>query len=321
MKRALKSSALALIFALAFLSLAAAPPTSAQDAAAPIKITLTTIDVPGATVTSVSGINSAGDMVGSYGQSNSEDSSGFLYSNGAYSYFDYPGQQVTIPGGINDSGLIVGLATQDASERYSVVGFLYDGTIFTTLQDGGNSVTNAYGINDAGAVVGSVGSNVDSWGGIEEKNGHYKPIDFPGYPQQCSYAFAEGINSRGQVAGYTVCGLYVYGYVLTSGKFLSIQYPAATETAAFGINDGGTVVGWYGDGQYTYAFASIHGKYISFSYPGALGTFAYGINRSGQIVGGYTFDYQTSYGFVSTPITDKAFDFPGPFRVAEADAN
>lgn len=321
MKRAPKSSPLAPVFAFIFLALAAAPPTSAQDAAAPIKITLTTIDVPGATVTSVSGINSAGDMVGSYGQSNSEDSSGFLYSNGAYSYFDYPGQQVTIPGGINDSGLIVGLATQDASERYSVVGFLYDGTTFTTLQDGGDSVTNAYGLNNAGTVVGSAGPNVDTWGGYEEKTGHYKLIDFPGYQQQCPYADAAGINNTGQVVGFTSCGGYMYGYLLAGTKFVSVQYPSSTVTAALGINDGGSVVGWYGKGQYIYAFVSLHGKYISFSYPGALGTFAYGINRTGQIVGGYTFDYQTSYGFVSTPITDKAFDFPGPFRVAEADAN
>jgi probable HAF family extracellular repeat protein len=305
---------LAAAFGLAF-SASAFP----QEAKEPLKITLTTIDVPGAMVTGVSGINNLGMMVGPYGTYTSGPLSGFLYYQGAFTYFDYPGETITEPGGINDSGLIAGYATQNAYERYSVVGFLYDGTTFTTLRDGGNAVTNVYGLNSAGTVVGSVGPNVNTWGGFEEKNGHYKPITFPGYPQQCSYAYAEGINNLGQVVGTTYCGIYIYGYVLAGGKFVSVQYPGTTETAALGINDLGTVVGWYGAGQYFYAFASLHGKYVSFSYPGAVETFAYGINNSGQIVGGYTFDYQTYHGFVSSPITEGEFGFDGccPVAIAE----
>src|SRR5882762_4864052 len=72
------------------------------------QLTFTTIDVPGAGYTGIFGINTAGDLVGNYGQDTNGDSHGFLYSSGILTYFDYPGQNVTVPGGINDSGLIVG---------------------------------------------------------------------------------------------------------------------------------------------------------------------------------------------------------------------
>src|SRR5690348_11950488 len=56
--------------------------------------TFTTIDVPGAGVTGISAINKVGDMVGSFGQSNSGPISGFLYRSGTFTYFDYPGETV-----------------------------------------------------------------------------------------------------------------------------------------------------------------------------------------------------------------------------------
>jgi probable HAF family extracellular repeat protein len=283
----------------------------------PVKITLTTIDVPGATVTSIDGINKAGEMVGYYGQYTSEAYSGFLYNNGEFSYFDYPGQPVTVPGAINDSGLIVGYATQQASERFTVVGFTYDGTTFTTLQDGSDNVTYAYGVNNAGVVVGSAGTNLDSWGGLQEKSGKYKGISFPGH---CTYADAFGINDLAQIVGSTVCGVNQYGYTVKNGRISSVQYPGSTETIAQGISASGTVVGGYSpQNQYIYAFAELHGKYVSFSYPGALYTAATGINASGQIVGYYTFDNQTYHGFVSSPIAEGEFGFHDRCRVAIAE--
>ncbi len=128
---------------LACLVTAFAASALAQDASAPLKITLTTIDVPGATVTEIDGINSAGEMVGFYGQNELSSLSAFSYGNGSFAYFDYPGQNVTVAEGINDSGLIVGLATQEAYEGAPVYGFTYDGTSFTTLQDGSNYATAA----------------------------------------------------------------------------------------------------------------------------------------------------------------------------------
>jgi len=51
--------------------------------------TYTQIDVPGATTTVIQGINAAGDVVGSYNDSNG--SHGFLLSSGVFTTIDYPG--------------------------------------------------------------------------------------------------------------------------------------------------------------------------------------------------------------------------------------
>jgi probable HAF family extracellular repeat protein len=271
--------------------------------------TFTTIDVAGWTLNGVNGINSAGDMVGYYGSNvYSTPLSGFLYSNGTFTYFDYPGQSWTIPGGINDSGLIAGYATQVEHERTGAVGFLYDGVTFTTLQDGSNAVTNAYGINNAGVVVGAAGPDLYTWKGVEEKNGKYKNVPLPG---QCSYADAQGVNNLGLIVGTTFCGTNDYAYKIANGKVVNIQFPGAPYTLAYGVNDSGVVVGSYEVPMGCIcAFANLNGTFLSFQYPGATGTWAYGINNSGQVVGQYALSDGTFHGFVTSPITAADFGEP-----------
>ncbi|HZQ67823.1 MAG TPA: hypothetical protein VFA68_04825 [Terriglobales bacterium] len=270
-----------------------------QTSVGQLNLTFTTIDVPGALYTNVSGINKAGDLVGSYGQNTSNDSHGFVYSNGVFKFFDYPGQTVTVPTSINDFGRIVGFFVQNP-----IIGFLFDGNTFTSLQDGTDSATFCEGINNAGVMVGGAGT-IYTTTGFELRRGVYLPINFPG---EYLYGVANGINNLGQVVGYTISGTYQNGFILTNGKFRNINFPGALETDALGINDKGVVVGWYNpSSQSDYAFILINGRYISFSYPGAVATFATGINTSGQIVGQYTFDYSTYHGFVTNPLN---FDKP-----------
>jgi hypothetical protein len=295
------------------LSLLSVPPTHAQsDSVIPeAHLTFTTIDVPGAKVTEINGINAAGDMVGFYGQNDIGPNSGFLYSNGAFTYFDYPGQTVTVPGGINDSGLIVGYATQNADKRFKVVGFLYDGTTFTKLRDGNDTATYGFGINNAGIVVGRAG-NLNVARAFQMRNNQYKTISFPG---QYTSSDAVGINNLGQIAGFTSGGT-LNGYLYKSGKFQPINFPGAVETAALGINDNGIVVGWYAiSSGCVCGFATKNGKYISFSFPLANATFAIGINKFGRIVGAYVSGDQTYHGFVTSPITEADFERPGCCQV------
>src|SRR6266436_4734893 len=68
----------------------------------------TPVQYPGAAVTSVSAINSRGDVVGFYGDLDTFVFHGFLLSNGVYTNLEYPGNLLAQPTGINDSGLIVG---------------------------------------------------------------------------------------------------------------------------------------------------------------------------------------------------------------------
>jgi hypothetical protein len=295
------------VLSCALLFLAASGKVAAGSRASVVNanLTFTTIDVPGAAVTEINGINSAGDMAGFYGQSTCGPDSGFLYSNGAFTYFNYPGQTLTVAAGINDSGLIVGSATQNCDRRGTVVGYLYDGTTFTTLQDGGNTATYGYGINNSGIVVGEVGSLDYTRGFRLITNGQYRILHFPGIYIN---AFASGINNRGAIVGTTISGNTNTAYIYQNGIFSNIDFPGAVQTEGLGINDHGIVVGWYAlVGGCECAFALRNGKYTSFAYPGALFTAATGINKSGQIVGDYTFDFVFWHGFITSPITDADF--------------
>ena len=264
-------------------------------------ITFTTIDVPGAVDTQVSAINSAGDMVGYYGQSDYGPATSFLYSNGTFTFFNYPGEPVTAALGINDAGVIVGYATQVPGEQYKLVGFLYDGTTFTTLQDGNDQATYAWGINNAGVVVGAAGSFSVTRGYVL-LNGRYRIISFPG---QYVYGIATSINNRKRIVGITDYDAFLYH----NGTFLNIDFPGAQRTVAYGINDSGIVVGYYNPiatNDY-YGFAWKNGQFISFKYTHSKATLAFSINGSGQIVGEYSFDLLTWHGFVTSPLTSASF--------------
>jgi uncharacterized membrane protein len=69
-----------------------------------------TIDVPGAALTRVNGINARGDIVGRYdiaAQGKSE-AHGFLLSAGQFTTLDFPGSSFTAATAINSRGEIVG---------------------------------------------------------------------------------------------------------------------------------------------------------------------------------------------------------------------
>jgi len=87
----------------------------------------TTIDVPGSSGTGANGINSLGQIVGSF-----LDASGlvrgFVYSNGSLTTFDHLNDRYTSASGINDSGQIVG-----ATGGGLLAGYLFSDGNFTTF--------------------------------------------------------------------------------------------------------------------------------------------------------------------------------------------
>lgn len=285
---------------------------SAQDANQPIKLTFTSIDVPGAMYTVAWGINKAGDIVGNYGQNIDTDSNGFLYITGDFTYFDYPGATITAPQKINDSGLIVGQTGYDP-----VYGFLYDGSTFTTIIDGSDSATLALGINNAGLIVGGAGT-LGVTRGFELRGQKFKNISPP--PGGWTYVYATAINNLGEIVGWT-SGSNLSGFLYKDGQFQTISYPGASQTELWGINDSGVIVGWYEKGPpyYFHGFALMNGRYLSFEYPGSTDSFATGINASGQIVGQYDSADNVYHGFVTSPIAAADFEWPGCCEVAAED--
>ena len=263
-------------------------------------ITFTTIDVPGAGVTNVFGINSAGDMVGSYGAAFNTPGHGFLFSGGNFTFFDYPGAYSTQAFGINDSGLISGTAF--VLQNTAAVGFLYDGTSFTTIRAPGKSGTLPRGINNAGTVVGGDGATLSATKGFELIGTRFKTISPPG---DFIYVFADGINNLGEIVGTDDNSSFFY----RAGTFKTIGVAGASQTEAWGINDSRIIVGWYVTSAcLPCGFALKNGKYISLSYPGGQATAALGISASGQIVGSYIDPSNVTHGFVTSPITAADFE-------------
>jgi uncharacterized membrane protein len=111
--------------------------------------TFTSIDLPGATFTSATGINNGGQIVGNY-----EDvtgSHGFLDSGGSFTSINVPGATDTYVSGINNGGQIVG-NYDDATGSH---GFLDSGGRFTPIKVPGATDTEVSGINAGGQIVGT----------------------------------------------------------------------------------------------------------------------------------------------------------------------
>jgi len=112
---------------------------------------VTTLAVPGATLTIPDGINNAGQIVGSFGIPAPFGIQGFLYTGGTFTQIAVPGAEFeTDANGINNAGQIVG---EFAGSGFH--GFLYAAGTYSTVDVPGQMGTSAEGINDAGQIVGS----------------------------------------------------------------------------------------------------------------------------------------------------------------------
>jgi hypothetical protein len=117
--------------------------------------TWTTIDMPGASGTYLTGIDGR-NLVGNY--TDTTGTHGFLYNGTSWTTLDKPGASDTYLDGIDGRNLV---GTYRIGESYH--GFLYDGTTWTTLDMPGASKTYAYGM-DGSNIVGYYVVGADSHG-------------------------------------------------------------------------------------------------------------------------------------------------------------
>jgi len=118
---------------------------------------VTPIVFAGADVTMPTGLNLAGDVVGSYlnfAAGGSVHSHGFFFHEGTFTTLDGPGALdggANFASGINDAGVITGtVQTQD----YVSHGYIYSHGEFTLFEVPGSYSTYAYGINSSNQIVG-----------------------------------------------------------------------------------------------------------------------------------------------------------------------
>jgi probable HAF family extracellular repeat protein len=182
---------------------------------------ISTVDVPGASITGANAINNRGAVVGTFVDADG-DSHGFLLNRGTLTPIDppgaaadaYPGTAQVQATDINDLGQIVGVYP-DAKGTFH--GFAYANGQFTQLDPpraagnrNGFGASAAFGINNRGQVVGQY---VDDQGVLhgylwQRKRG-FKTIDPPGgAANTCAEdtpigrvcgTIAVDINDRGQI--------------------------------------------------------------------------------------------------------------------------
>jgi uncharacterized membrane protein len=264
----------------------------------------TTIDFPEASSTQAFGINSHGDIVGSYHLALGV-THGYLLSGGVFTTIDVPGAYGTAARGINSRGDIVGGYSDVAGV---VHGFLVSGGVLTTIDvpgTDGSSACNAVpgnnllGINLHGDIVGNY-SHLGVEHGFLLSRGTFTEIDVPG--ATCTQAV--GISTAGDIVGFFHdASDAIHGFLLSGGIFTTIDVPPGTiQTLAFGIDPSSTfIVGLYaptnGDvyaGTMEHGFLLSGGTFTTIDFPvtGVRITQALGVSHQGDIVG----DYRDSLG-------------------------
>jgi probable HAF family extracellular repeat protein len=175
--------------------------------------TFTQIDVPGAGITYLHGINSRGQVVGHSRQDTFALAKGFLWADGKFTSLDIPGVLLVGRGtetmGLNDRGQVVGTFQSGGIDH----GFLIGDRGLTQI-DIGPMGTRATGINNNGHIVGSFRDAALVERGFLRRDGPFTTIEAP----LVTRIAAVGINDRSNVVGlFTLAGGDTHGFLFRSG--------------------------------------------------------------------------------------------------------
>ena len=265
------------------------------------------IGVPGATSTSVGGVNDFGLIAGSY-TDHAGHSHGFVDNHGSFTTIDVPGAAGTVATGLNNFGEIVGHFFDKSGHEY---GFLDNHGHFTTLDVPGSLATDAAAINDWGQVAGTYQAPASgpSHDGLQPQPTsnvfEYSGGAFTTLVHGSNYGIggisaprAGGINDRSQVVGTTerAPANFPYGWLYDHGTTRTVPDPSALPqyTIAFGangINNLGQVVGYTAgtatgaSSENRFGYVDTYGHVTQVIVPGATDTTVNGLNDWGLMVG------------------------------------
>jgi uncharacterized membrane protein len=326
-ERVMRSNVSCVAIAVAAMSIGLVSPALAQEIAVetfePIRI-----KYPGATSTQARGINTPGEVVGTYvcasscvnpenGELSAAGMHGFLRQAGVFTRIDVPGASVTIPRGIANQGIIVGqytLAGVTHGFTYADGDWTYPIDVPVALFDnlGSPRHTLAIGISPQGDLVGCFhedGLTMTTMHGWLRRNGEFIKLATPHGPgDTTSYdpdTMNNGVSPTGAVVGfYFTSGV---SYIADeAGVVTTFTVDGNRFTLAWGINARGDVVGSYGTNLAETGgmplnprgfIRSRKGEFLGLSVQGASNTQVFGINEVGDVVGQYT-DTTGTHGFV-----------------------
>ena len=263
-----------------------------------LRASYSTIDVPGAFSTEVTGIIRTGplgrstEMVGIY--QDAQGIHGFVLSGGHYTTLDYPGSDDTWAEGISSQGQIVGY--------YSVAGesgamsFRYSQGIYTSILPPGY---NAWGINASGDIVATYQNQGEIQGSLSV-NGAVQTFGSPG-----ESTFLLGINNDPvpEIVGFQgIHGVVFNGSDPDGGTTFDVPGPTPRYTAAYGVNDSGQIVGAYAlPGSEAHGFVDNGGSFSTVDCPGTSDNEAHGIDNPSPLTGSYDIVGTCGgHGFIAT---------------------
>ena len=261
--------------------------------------TWTTIDFPtGNGTLYVAGINSLGQMVGAYLDTNF-NVHGFLDDHGTFTTIDYPGSDQTFVLDINDLGQMVGYYYSPTTPQQ---GFFYDGHTYKTILPPSAFTSTVNKMNQSGQMVGTyTNTNTTQSGFVYDANtSAFTLFNFPNSSTACGVA----INDSLDVIMRQQCPTGASSDLIrtTIGTYIPVSYPGAASTNSMAINNTREVVGSvFSMGRVTYGFVFHQQKYSRINFPGARVTEARGVDGAGDIVGDYEDSGGVFHGFLRTP--------------------
>ncbi|HZZ68965.1 MAG TPA: PEPxxWA-CTERM sorting domain-containing protein [Phenylobacterium sp.] len=224
----------------------------------------TTVNVPGAKQTQISGINNAGVLSGYYVDASGGDH-GFIDVGGTITTLDAPGfVGATTAYGLNNSNQVLvfaGIGTTSAA-------YVYSNGAYTPFGALGEADTLGQGINDAGVIAGFVNDpGFTNTHGFTDTAGTFDVFDEPNAATAPGAPYlnteVEGINNLGDLVGYYNIGVTRYGFERSGGVFTTLDYNPTD------INNLGVIVGTTEDGLDSHGFTLIDGVYSAFDDPDA----------------------------------------------------
>jgi uncharacterized membrane protein len=251
----------------------------------PSHYTLVTFDVPGASYTTLTGINDKGQIVGTIPNPDTPAFLGyyvgFVDDKGTITNLIGPAYKGNTPTDINDRGQISLVSTNQSGPQSSLFG---DGIPVSSLP-----IPITTGLNNELDSVGLYPNGQGVFYSSESKTS--TPIEVPGSTQTRPL----DINDRDEFVGsYRDASGNLHGFLFAHDRFQFINYPGATATLAEAVNDRGVIVGEYDN----HGFIDNHGKLTTLDFPGAISTQISGINDKNQIVGTYQDTNHVTHGFI-----------------------